>query len=556
MMRWQLPFSTQFSIGRPATGDWVAGVCVAGLLLPEAVAYAGLAHLPVTHALTATLCGLLLYALLGTSRFAIMSPTSSAATLAAAAVLSAPEISASPEAYLQGMLGLVFVGGLMLTALGFAGQGQIAAFISRPVLRGFAFGLALTIVVKQLPDALGLKLPAAASHDVGHVLLYVLGHPAQWHLPSLLVALATGLTLWLLRPWRKVPAAMVAIVLAISAAQWLDLHAMGVEEVGHITPPDLHLHWPELTQAGWMRMAELAFGLVMILFAESWGSIRNLALSHGDTVEANRELVALGLCNLGGALLQGMPVGAGFSGSSANAAAGAASRWAGLAAFGMIVLAVLFALPALHLLPRPVLAVVVIHALLHSLNPKPLITTWRTGRDRLAMSGAVLAVLALGVLDGMLVGVGLSLLSALRRFSQPLLHELGELPNTRDFIVVDGRPQVLRLPGMTVLRPEEPMFFANADRVCITAIDALPADHSTKVMVLSLEESSDLDSTAMESLLELDQRLSGRGVTLVLSRVKDSVRELLRAQAPQGLGRDDRLYWSVADAVDASRHLL
>ena len=202
------------------------------------------------------------------------------------------------------------------------------------------------------------------------------------------------------------------------------------------------------------------------------------------------------------------------------------------------------------------LAVVVIHALLHSLNPKPLITTWRTGRDRLAMGGAVLAVLALGVLDGMLVGVGLSLLSALRRFSQPLLHELGELPNTRDYIVVDGRPQVLRLPGMTVLRPEEPMFFANADRVCIAAIDALPADHSTKVMVLSLEESSDLDSTAMESLLELDQRLSGRGVTLVLSRVKDSVRELLRAQAPQGLGRDDRLYWSVADAVDASRHLL
>ena len=553
---WQLPFSTHLSLGKLGTGDVVAGLCVAGLLLPEAVAYAGLAHLPVTNALTAMIVGLLVYAVLGTSRFAVVAPTSSAATLAAAAVLSAPNMAANAAAYLPALLGLVFLAGMLLTVLGLSGQGQIAAFVSRPVLRGFAFALAITIVVKQLPDALGVKVTAGQGGDPFHLLLNMWHQAPQWHWPSILVAVSASLVLAALKPWRQIPGAMVTIALAIGATQWLNLQGMGVEEVGHIAPPAFHLSWPDLTKSEWMRMGELAFGLVMILFAESWGSIRTLALAHGDEVDANRELVALGVCNMGAALLQGMPVGAGFSASSANASAGATSRWAGLAALAVIAMAVIFALPVLHQLPRPVLAVVVIHALLHALNPKPLLTTWHTRRDRLAMTGAVLAVLALGVLHGMLVGVALSLVAALHRFSQPLLHELGELPGTRDYILMDGRPQVVRLPGLIVLRPEEPLFFANADKVGSDIMARVNAAGTTQVVVLSLEESSDLDSTALESLLELNQRLAARHLTLVLSRVKDVVRELLKREAPQSLGQDDRLYWSVADAVDASRKLI
>jgi SulP family sulfate permease len=166
--------------------DLGAGLCVAGLLIPEAVAYAGLAHLPAVHALTATLTGLAIYAVFGGSRFAIVAPTSSTATLAAAAVLSVPAAAGAlnPVAYTQAMLALVLLAGVVLMLLAWARQGQLSAFVSRPVLRGFAFALAITIVIKQLPDALGFVLPHVAGSDPLRVLLFALLHVQEWHPPA------------------------------------------------------------------------------------------------------------------------------------------------------------------------------------------------------------------------------------------------------------------------------------------------------------------------------------------------------------------------------------
>ena len=178
--------------------DVGAGLCVAWLLLPEAVAYAGLAHLPVANALTASMLGLAIYAVFGGSRFAIVAPTSSSATLCAAAVVSVTASAggdASPTdsgIYLHALLALVLLSGGLLALLAWARQGQLSAFVSRPVLRAFAFALAITIVIKQLPDALGLKLPTTLSHDPFHVLSYALGHVSDWHLPSTLLALSAG----------------------------------------------------------------------------------------------------------------------------------------------------------------------------------------------------------------------------------------------------------------------------------------------------------------------------------------------------------------------------
>lgn len=532
--------------------DLVAGLCVAGLLLPEAVAYAGLAHLPVAHALTGILVGLLLYALFGGSRFAIVSPTSSSATLAAAAVLTMPGFAGKAEHghYVQALLALVLLAGLILCLLAWAKQGALSAFVSRPVLRGFAFALAVTIVIKQLPDALGLSLPAGVRHDPLQILAYVLGHPQQWHGLSVWVALAAGVCLALLRPRPRVPAALVVIVLAIAAAAGLDLRALGVAEVGAVDALRFAPSLPELPVAEWLQLAELAFGLVVLLFAESWGSMRTLALAHGDRLEPNRELLVLGACNIGSALFQGMPVGAGFSACAANAAAGATSRRAGVVALGAIVLVLLFALPALHFLPRPVLAVAVIGALFHALNPAPLLALWRMNRDRTLMITAVAAVILFGVLHGMLAAIALSLVDALRRFSQPVVHELGELDDSRNYVILGGGAQPK--PGLLVLRPEEPLFFASAERVEAEVMGRVAPGDGISTVILSLEESSDLDSTAVECLQELDQRLRACGKALVLSRVKESVRELLQGWDPQGLGAPERMFWSVADAVQAS----
>ena len=311
----------------------VAGLCVAGILLPEAVAYAGLAHLPVASALTGTLLGLALYGVLGGSRFAIVAPTSSTAALCAAAAISTVGplgLGTSDASYAQAILALVLVSGAMLVFMAVARQGQLSSFVSRPVLRSFAFALALTIVIKQMPDALGLALAPGWGNDPAHLLLYAATHLADWHMPSLFVALIAGILLVLLKRWPQIPASLLVMVLALVAAQGLPLHAWGVQEIGNFESPTFHLAWPTLPFDAWLRVTELSFGLVMLIFAESWGSMRSMALEHGDRLNANRELAVLGACNLGSALFQGMAVGAGFSATTANAAVGAQSRVAGL----------------------------------------------------------------------------------------------------------------------------------------------------------------------------------------------------------------------------------
>ncbi len=536
----------------PRWGDLGAGLCVAGLLIPEAVAYAGLAHLPVANALTATVTGLAIYALFGGSRFAIVAPTSSTATLSAAAIVSIPGSAAvaDPARYLQELLALVFMVGVTLTLLSWARQGQLSAFVARPVLRGFAFALALSIVVKQLPDALGLMLPPTMAFDPFHIIAFAAGHPQAWHGPTVLMALVAGVGLAGLKRWPQLPASMLVMMVAIVAAALLDLKALGVREVGTVVRPTFHLAFPLLPWEEWLRLSELAFGLVVLVFAESWGSMRGMALSRGDTLNANKELMVLGACNLASSLLQGMVVGAGFSATSANAAAGAQSRWAGAVALVVIAAALALALPLLHLLPRPVLAVAVVSALWHALSLKPILAVWRMNRDRLLVIASVAAVLLFGVLYGMLAAVALSLLAALQRFGQPVVHELGELGSSRNFVVLDGHTDTAAVSGLLIVRPEEPLFFASAERVASEIMRIVSSRPAVKCVVLSLEESSNLDSTAGECLLELRQRLGNGGRSLILARVKQPIRELLAHLESGGIGSADRMFWSVADAVE------
>ena len=412
--------------------------------------------------------------------------------------------------------------------------------------------MAITIVVKQLPDAFGFSLPSQVVSDPLHILLFAFTHAQNWHIPSLTVALTAGVLVIMLNRFPLLPASMIVIVLSMVAASLFDLKSLGVLEVGTLQSPNFQVRIPDLGLDEWMRTGELAFGLVVLIFAESWGSMRSQALIHGDSLSANKELMVLGLCNMASSLLQGMPVGAGFSASSANAAAGAQSRWAGAAALAVIAIALTVALPLFHLLPRPVLAIAVISALWHALSPGPLIAVWHMNRDRLLLMGSVMAVLVLGVLYGMLAAIALSVVAALRRFSQPVVHELGQLGSSRNFVVIDDHIGATTVAGMIILRPEEPLFFASAERVSTDIMSAVDNRYSIKFVILSLEESSDLDSTAAECLLELCNRLKDNGQRLMLARVKGPVRELLANLAPTGLGSPERMFWSVADAVEFS----
>lgn len=274
---------------------------------------------------------------------------------------------------------------------------------------------------------------------------------------------------------------------------------------------------------------------------------------HGDKVVANRELLALGCANVAAGLLHGMPVGAGFSASSATEAAGAKSRLAGFAAMAAMLALSIWGRSLVALLPAPVLACVVIASLFHALDLAPLLRLWRIRRDEIVATAAALAVLVFGVLDGMLIAVGLSLLALLQRFSDARIARLGQIPGTHDFVDLSRNPKVETDPRIFVVRPMEPLFFANAERVLAQVADRADADAAIRVVILSLEESPDFDSTALDALLECQARLQKTGRSLLLARVKEDILDLLRAAGADRLANDDRCFWSVADAFAAAQ---
>jgi MFS superfamily sulfate permease-like transporter len=526
-----------------ARADIVAGISVAGLMLPEAVAYAGIAGLPPGRAVLAAIAGSLVYALAGRCRFAIVSPTSSSAAILAAALAAMPGTDAA-----RGLLATIAVamaGALFLIAAALR-LGGLTGFIARPALRGFALGLAITIILRQLPAMVGVEVSAPDIFRLGWRLLLAL---PRWNPASVAVGLSALMLLLVLRRVPAVPGAFLVLALGIGASALLGLPAHGVAVVGiiHASPS-----WPDLSglsPALLSPLAQMTVPLVLILFAESWGTMRALALRHGDTISPDRELGALGFANLASALVQGMPVGAGFSAGSASEAAGATSRATALvAALGLAAL-VLVATPLIAILPEPVLAAVVIAALVHALDPAPIVRLWRLDRDFYVAVGAGIGVLVLGVLNGMLLAIGLSLAALVRRLAAPQLIELGRLDAGHDYVDVARHPDAVRPAGIAIWRPAEPLFFANAERVLGGVEERLRAATDLHGVVVSLEESFDLDSTALDVLIEFDQRIARNGLALRLARVHDRARELLRAAGADDLVR--RCHYSVDDAVTA-----
>jgi len=522
--------------------DLVAGLSVAGLMLPEAVAYAGIAGLAPARAVLAAIAGSLAYAAVGRSRFAIVSPTSSSAAILAAALAAVPGGEAA-----RGILATVAVamaGVLFLAAAGLK-LGGLTGFIARPVLRGFAFGLAITIILRQLPAVAGVSVPAP---DIFRLAWGLLAAAPLWHPASVATGIVAFAALLAFRRLPGLPGAFIVLVLGIAASAAFDLAGHGVAVVGtmHVRPAMPQL--PSLNPQTLSLLAQMVVPLALILFAESWGTIRTLALRNGDMVSSDREIGALGAANIASALVQGMPVGAGFSAGSANEAAGATSRWA--AVIGAIGLAVLVAVttPYIALLPEPVLAAVVIVALLHALDPAPLMRLWKLDRDQYVALGATLGVLVLGVLNGMLLAIALSLLALIRRLAAPQIVELGRFHGGHDFVELSRHGKdAERVPGIAVWRAAEPLIFANAERVLARVAEQLPGRTDLHAVVLSIEESFDLDSTALDALIEFSQGVKKHGLTLALARVRDPIRELLAAAGAGDLAQ--ACSYSVDDAV-------
>lgn len=496
--------------------DLLAGLSIAGLLLPEAVAYSSIAALAPQAGVIALFAGLLCYGVFGTSRFAIVSATSSSAAVLAAATATLAD--GDPQLRSTLAVGLVLMTGAFFLLAGLFKLGSVTSFIAKPVLRGFAFGLALTIILKQVASVVGVHLTET---NLVLFLPQLLEQLPQWNWVAAAVGAVALALLWLFARFRRLPGGLLVVVIGIMAGQWLNLPAHGVKLIGVI---DLSMDvptWPALPFTDWLRLGELAFAMVMILYAESYGSISSYALKHGDRVTSNRDLLALGASNLLSGLFHGMPAGAGYSATSANEAAGATSRLAGGIAALVVLLILLTVLPYIALTPEPILAAIVIHALGRGLSLQPLGRYFIWRRDRVLVICAVGAVLVLGVLDGLLVSVAISVLLMLKQLSAADIQVLGRIDGGHDFVDVQRHPAAVTEPGVLIVRPSEALFFANVERILGGALRLIRHSQTPiHTVILSLEESPDLDGTSIEALQEFFGRVHGEGKRLVLARLK------------------------------------
>lgn len=541
------PGSTRF-IDRFSWPDLIAGLSLAGLLLPEAVAYSSIANLPPQAGVIALFAGLLCYGLMGTSRFAIVSATSSSAAVLAAA--SATLAGGDTSIRLVIAVALVLVTGVFFTLAALVKAGSISAFIAKPVLRGFAFGLAIVIAFKQIASVVGVQ---PEHSDLLRFVIELAQQINRWNWPAAGVAVVAWSLLQVFARVPRLPGGLLVIVIGIAAGAWLNLAQYGIGLVGAI---DLELTMPtlpSLSYAQWLRIGELGIAMVLILYAESYGSIRSFAMKHGDSVSPNRDLLALGAANLLSGLFHGMPVGAGYSATSANEAAGALSRLAGGFAALTLLIVVLTLLPFIALTPEPVLAAIVMHAVGHTLRPAVFVPYFTLHRDRLVIIASVLAVLILGVLDGLLAAIAVSLVMMLRRLSDSSVAVLGQLDHGHDFVSRTLHPQALAVDGVLILRPETALFFANAERVLAQARNLISvAGDSVHTVILSLEESPDLDSSSVEALEDFCTAIIGEHKRLLLARLKPPAQQVLIRAAIPGLPIETLGELSVDDAVQVA----
>ncbi len=535
--------SSRANLGR----DLLAGLVLSGLLVPQGLGYAGIAGVELQRGLYAATAGLIVYALLGSSRHLVVSPTSSSAAILAAAV--AP-LAAGDSATYGSLAALVALGtGALLLLGGLLRLGFVSDFIAKPVLKGFMFGLALTIIVKQAPALVGVE----AGH--GSVLakaMHVLGALPQAHGTTVLLGLAALAVLIVLpRLTRAVPPALAVLVLSIAAVSCFDLEARGVAVVGSVTTglpvpglPGIRAEDPEALWAA-------ALAIALIVYVEALGAGRTIAAKHGYDVSPNRELFALGAANVASGLFHGIGVGGGLSASAANDAAGARSPLSLLTAAGVIILTLLVLMPLFALLPQAVLAAVVIDAVRRLVDVKELARYVRLRSGVIPHLTAAVGVVVLGVLPGMLIAVVVSLVLLLRFLSRPTVSELGRIGDSRVFVPLESEERVAAVPGLTILRPEGPIFFANADRVRDRVREALRVTPAPRQVLLNLGATPLLGVVSHDLLAQLEATLSGAGVELALCRVTPEVQAFLkRAGLYDRLG-PQRVFASQNDAVES-----
>ena len=532
-------------------GDLIAGVAVAALVVPKNLGYAGIAGVPLQNGLYAAAAGAILYALFGTSRQISTGPSSGLAAVAASAVAVAAITGTQDVASF--VAAITLASGVLFLLLAVLRMGWIAQFLSRAVVTGFLFGAAIDVVIGELPKLTGTK--ATGSNPLQELWSW-LGSLGDSSLVTVLVSVVALVVVFGVRVIApKVPGALVLVVGGLLASWLFDLGSHGVALVGEVPRglPAFQVPGTQVLSGHASTVAIAAVALVLIGFSQTAGDARTFAARHRYRIDINQESVAQGMANVGAGLFEGMPVSTSLSASSLNDHSGARTGLASLTT-GAIVLATLLVLaPVFSVLPKPVLAALIIEAVVMGMMDVPEMRRLaRVQRfDFWIAVAAIAATLLVGVLAGVIIGIGLSLIWLIFVATHPPMPVLAREPGTQVFRELDEHPGDEQFAGVTVLRLDGGLFFATADALEDRVREVALSAPGRTAIVLDCGGMDFIDSQGSAKMSEILNLTKQAGVTLRLARLKPPVREVLERDGVLGRIGDDKIHGNVDHAVNA-----
>lgn len=534
--------------------DWLwpdlrAGVVVTALLIPAGMGYAQVAGLPPETGLYATIVPLLAYAVFGPSRILVLGPDSALAPIIAAAILPLALGDDDRVVALAGLLAIM-VGAILLLG-GILRLGFVTDLISKPIRVGYLNAVAVLVLISQVPKLLGFSIDSASPlRD----LVSIVGGISAGEVQVMALAFGLGsLAVIVVLTWLRspVPGVLVAVVGATALTAILGLS--GALPVVGALPQGLPA--PTLGGLEWADVAALALpaaGIALVAFTDTAVLSRTFAARRGETVSGSGEMAAIGAANIAGGIFGGFPISASSSRTPVAEQAGSKSQLTGVVGAVLIVAFMLLVPGLTEFLPAATLAAVVIVAAARLIDLRGFLRLVRMDRTDALLSGAAfLGVLVFGVLEGIAVTIGLSLLAFVIHSWRPYRAELGRVTGLRGYHDLTRYPEGERIPGVLILRFDAPLFFANGgifeDFVRSRVRAAGPGIHT---VILAAEPITDIDTTAIDELVELDDFLRSHGITLVLAEMKDPVIDVLRAYGLEERFPPERFAPTVGAAVD------
>ena len=528
--------------------DAVAGLTVGVMLIPQGMAYAVIAGLPPIYGLYASLVPPLVYPLFGSSRQLAMGPTAIDMLIVGAGIGALAQVGT--ERYVALAVVLTAMVGLLQMAMGVMQFGFVANLLSRPVIAGLTTAAAFIISISQLGNLMGVEL---GSSQYVHVLLWeAIQHVNQVHPLTLGIGGGCVALLFLLPRWVPlIPESLVVVIGATLAGWAFELDERGVEVLGAI-PEGLPM--PEVWTVGLSDLNTLlpaAITLALVQFMKNVSLGRVFAARHGYTVDANRELIGVGAGNFFGSLFQAIPASGSFSRSAVNDQVGAKSPLANVFAAAVIGLTLLFLTPLFYYLPVPALAAIIIVAGISLIDVHELRNLFQARRrDGTIALFTVGAILFIGLQEGILLGIGASVVAVLFRISRPNVAELGHVPGTRLFRDLDRFEQAVRLADIMVLRVDASFSFANAEYFKDFILEKSEREgRSVEVVVVDGSSINDLDTTAIGALFSVVESLEEMGIELHLTGLIGPVREVVRRSGLHALLGEDRFHLDPHEAV-------